>query len=80
MINLRQVSASSIDAEVGKYRPEYRSLLTIGVLIWGLAAEYRLNIGEYRLCIGEYRLSIAPYRPNSVIFPARAAPKKILVS
>ena len=73
---LRQVSASSIDAEVGKSRPEYRSLSTIGVLIWGLAAEYRLNIGEYRLNIAEYRLSIAPYRPNSVIFPARAAPEK----
>ena len=63
MINLRQVSASSIDAEVGKYRPEYRSLSTIDVLIFGLAAEYRLNVGEYRLNIAEYRLSIAPYRP-----------------
>ena len=76
MINLRQVSASSIDAEVGKYRPEYRSLSTIGVLIWGLAAEYRLNIGEYRLCIGEYRLSIAPYRPNSVTSPRAQLRKK----
>ena len=46
-------------ASIGKYR----SLSTIGVLIWGLAAEYRLNIGEYRLNIAEYRLSIAPYRP-----------------
>ena len=57
------VSASSIDAEVGKYRPEYRSLSTINVLIFGLAAEYRLNIGEYRLNIAEYRLNhdVAPY-------------------
>jgi hypothetical protein len=42
---LRQVSASSIDVEVGNYRPEYRSLSIIDVLILGLAAEYRLNIG-----------------------------------
>ena len=52
MINLRQVSASSIDAEVGKYRPEYRSLSIIDVLVLGSAAEYRLNIGSVSLSIG----------------------------
>ena len=51
-IKLRQVSASSIDAEVGKYRPEYRSLSIIDVLFWGPAAEYRLNIGSVSLSIG----------------------------
>jgi hypothetical protein len=67
---------ASIDAEVGS--PEYRSLSTIDVLIFGLAAEYRQNIGEYRLNVAEYRLSIAPYRPIDTKGPARRQISPIL--
>jgi hypothetical protein len=49
---LRQVSASSIDAEVGNIALNIAPLSIIDVLILGSAAEYRLNIGSVSLSIG----------------------------